>query len=124
MSDTTACFNNPKALKFTAALWAAMLLASTNFAEARSIKKQMVEGKIDSYECGDNCYLTIIDKKQKKLTGLCIARECKAWNYETRMPSFFVGKWVVVTLGEGVQLNGSGVAMSKMDAFTTIEFTP
>ena len=76
--------SNHSSLVQIAALWALGMQAICP-ADARSEKERLIKGKIDSYECGDNCYLTIIDKSQKKITGLCVARECTAWNYETKL---------------------------------------
>lgn len=92
--------------------------------DARAAKARVIEGKIVSFECGDNCYLTITDVNQKRHTGLCVARECKAWNNEAEMPPSFVGKRVVLTVGTGTQLNSSGKVVNKMDSFTSIGFVP
>jgi hypothetical protein len=45
-----------------------------------------VAGQIASFECGDNCYLTIAAEGGTDLTGLCVAEECGPWNAETAIP--------------------------------------
>jgi hypothetical protein len=80
------------------------------------------EGRILEFECGDNCYLTIVDKLNRELTGLCTAPECAKWNEEVSMPSHYKGKRVDVTLGKGVQLNAGGTKMGEMLAFKKIKF--
>ena len=86
-------------------------------AEGRSI-----EGRIRKFECGDNCYLTITDKSRKEHTGLCTARACEPWNREVSMPARYKGKRVLVTVGQGTQLDGSGTVMGRMMAFTGLKF--
>jgi hypothetical protein len=80
------------------------------------------EGRILGFECGDNCYLTIIDKLNKELTGLCTAPECAKWNEEVSMPPHYKGRRVAVTLGRGVQLDAGGNKMGEMLAFKKIKF--
>jgi hypothetical protein len=81
-----------------------------------------MEGRILSFECGDNCYLTIVDKRNKQHTGLCTAPECETWNEDVSMPSQYKGKHITVTLGRGVQLDAAGNVMGKMMAFEKIKF--
>lgn len=80
-----------------------------------------IEGTIRSYECGDNCYLTITDAAGEEQTGLCAAPECADWNEAAAMPSEFEGRQVVVTLGEGVQTDAEGNVMGGMTAFTKLD---
>ena len=88
----------------------------------RSVDR-IIEGKIASYECGDNCHLTIIDKHNKEHTALCTARECQSWNFQSEMPAFFIGKKVAVTVGKGVAIYGDGETVAgRMDAYTLIRF--
>jgi hypothetical protein len=50
-----------------------------------SVAEDKVEtGTIKSYECGDNCYLTITTAKGEELTALCVADECVPWNEQPR----------------------------------------
>ena len=83
---------------------------------------RIIEGRIAHYECGDNCYLTIIDKTNKEHTALCTARECQSWNLQCEMPSFFIGKRVAVTVGKGVAVYGDAENNRTMDAYTLIRF--
>jgi hypothetical protein len=83
---------------------------------------RIIEGRIAHYECGDNCYLTIIDKNNKEHTALCTARECQSWNLQSEMPSFFIGKRVAVTVGKGVAVYGDAENNRTMDAYTLIRF--
>ncbi len=100
-----------------ACLFSAAGLGGSATAQSRSI-----EGNIRSYECGDNCYLTVVDKARKVHTGLCTARECQSWNNEAEMPSRYKGKRVIVTVGQGTQIDGEGNIMGKMMAFSRIRF--
>ncbi len=81
-----------------------------------------MEGRIRAFECGDNCYLTIIDSRNKEHTGLCTAPECEPWNEQASMPSRYRGKRVSVTLGQGIQLDTEGTQMGRMTAFKKIRF--
>src|SRR5215211_3822580 len=81
-----------------------------------------MEGKIRKFECGDNCYLTIVDKSNKEHTGLCTAPECAKWNDAVSIPPRFKGQRVLVTLGRGVQRDGDGNVMGRMTAFERIRF--
>jgi hypothetical protein len=87
-----------------------------------SAKPRTLVGVIAGYECGDNCYLTIRDKKGEEHAGLCAAPECEPWNAEAQLPETFMGKRVEVTVGVGDQVDGSGTVMGQMDAFTKIIF--
>jgi hypothetical protein len=83
--------------------------------------EKIINGAISGYECGDNCYLTIVDKNGVEHTGLCIASPlCDKWNQETIMPNSFNGREVKVTIGKGTQIDGAGNEMGIMDAFTRI----
>ena len=81
-----------------------------------------IEGKIDSYDCGDNCYLTIIDQNGKERSGLCTSESfCQEWNEKAEMPDSFKGKAVKAIIGSGVQYDGEGNVMGSMAAFEHIE---
>lgn len=83
--------------------------------------QRVVEGTIIQYECGDNCYLTIIDSAQKEHVGLCAAPICQPWNKLAEMPTQFIGRRVKATIRQGTQFDGGGIAMGKFDAFNEIE---
>ena len=96
-------------------------VTSTVTAQKRKATK-VIEGTISRYECADNCYLIITDKKGKEHTGLCRATFCNAsWAWKT-MPARYKGKRVRVTVGKGTQYDGAGNVMGKMDAFIKIKF--
>lgn len=95
------------------------LAALTAASPALSAPKK-ASGVIVSYECGDNCYLTIKTKAGKEITALCAAAGCRAWNEQAEMPQSLVGISVRVTLGTGIQLDGSGNEMGKFPAFTRV----
>jgi len=87
-------------------------------------QKKVIDGTISGYRCGDNCYLTIVDKNGKEHTGLCVASPlCDKWNEEVMMPNSFKGKKVRVSIGKGIQLDGDGNEIGTMDAFTTIQLS-
>ena len=85
-------------------------------------QSEVIEGRIRKFECGDNCYLTIVDAVGKEHVGLCTAPECAAWNRNVAMPPRFRGKKVIVSTGQGVQRDGSGHVMGRMTAFKKIRF--
>jgi hypothetical protein len=80
-----------------------------------------LEGKITGYECGDNCYLTVMDASGEEHTGLCTATLCESWNAETAMPDSFKGTQVKIKVGTGTQVDGSGNNMGDMESFDEIE---
>lgn len=81
-----------------------------------------LEGTIKGFECGDNCYLTIVVASGREETGLCEAKACTPWFENQEMPKSLLGKRVRVTLSVGVQRDASGNVMGKMTSFKTIEF--
>jgi hypothetical protein len=83
---------------------------------------ERIRGTIQSYECGDNCYLTIVDRSGVEHTGLCSAPECEEWNATAEMPSDLIGQRVRVTVSEGVQYDADGNEMGTMMSFTKIRF--
>ncbi|WP_232375613.1 hypothetical protein [Mesorhizobium comanense] len=85
-------------------------------------RDRTITGTIRGFECGDNCYLTILDRNKAEQVGLCAAPECKSWNEQTAMPSRYKGKRVAVTVGQGQQVDGSGNVMGEMMAFKKIRF--
>jgi hypothetical protein len=85
---------------------------------------ETLKGRIKGFECGDNCYLTIVDARKKEHVGLCVARECAPWNFLAEMPRAFVGVKVTVETGKGAQLDGSGAVAGRMTAFTRLTFEP
>jgi hypothetical protein len=101
-------------------LASATVLGTT--ADAAAPQARSIEGRIRKFECGDNCYLTIVDRSKKVHTGLCRARACAPWNEATTMPARFVNRRVVVTVGSGVQVDGSGNVMGRTTAFRNITF--
>lgn len=100
-------------------------LCFLSIAEAKNQKTlpKVLIGIIANFECGDNCYLTIVDKKGKEHTGLCsvdplceklmMATDDKLGGYK--------GKKVKVTVGTGQQVDGSGTVMGTMDEFVKIQ---
>jgi hypothetical protein len=91
-------------------------------------KQQTVKGTIKEFVCGDNCYLTIVadlDGRQKEITGLCVAKDCREWNFKTEMPASNVGRKVIVTLSigsiltDGDKFDEFAVAFSKINFVTT-----
>jgi hypothetical protein len=81
-----------------------------------------IAGKIAEYECGDNCYLTIVDKVGHKHSALCAARECRPWNDAGRMPKQYIGKRAVVTISRGIQFDGNNDVVGYYPAFASIGF--
>ena len=84
-----------------------------------AIGKQ-IEGRIKSFGCGDNCYRTISTKSGKEVTALCVATTCDPWNSAGEITPKLVGRNVIVTIGTGMQLYGSGEAVGDYPAFTDV----
>ena len=82
--------------------------------------KREVFGRIASFECGDNCYLTITTDTGRKMTGLCSAPMCRPWNDKAEMPGRLVGSRVAATVGVGRQFDGAGNVMGRTTAFTKL----
>ncbi len=99
----------------TSIVIANLMSASPSFAEDKA-----ETGIIKSYECGDNCYLTITTDKGEELTALCAADACGAWNEQAEMPADLIGKKVEVSVGSGKQYDGAGNEMGDFPSFTKV----
>ncbi|MBB1073094.1 hypothetical protein HUU62_01525 [Rhodoferax sp. 4810] len=98
-----------------------ILFVSSFYLTIGNAKDRIIEGVISEYECGDNCYLTIIKSNGKEHTGLCTAALCQKWNENAEMPVKFKGQKVRITVGKEFQYDGSGnVAGEPMDSFDKI----
>lgn len=112
-----------KTLSVLASVMVVLFLAAPNKIEAQKRKAaKIIEGTISGYLCGDNCYLTITDKRGKEHTGLCSAPVCRKWNAVAIMPDSYKGKRVKVTIGKGTLLTYDGHVVGTSDAFTSIQF--
>lgn len=80
-----------------------------------------VTGRIVRFECGDNCWLVIDWGGDRKLSALCLARDCKPWNEAAEMPRRFLGRKVTATLGAGIAVNGGGEIQDYALAFTALK---
>lgn len=78
-----------------------------------------LEGKIVSFDCGDNCYLTIKTKDAQEI-GLCVAPECDPWNAEAAMPKALIGKSVKATIGIGERYMDDGTLVDHALSFRTV----
>ena len=87
-----------------------------------ALAQQTLTGKIKSFECGDNCYLTIRTDQGRDETALCAAKACDPWNEVADMPKSVVGRAVRVTLGTRTQVDGGGNRMGRMKSFRTMTF--
>lgn len=94
--------------------------SSNNTQPPASSTGKTLEGVITSYECGDNCYLTITDKQGDAHSGLCTAPLCDSWNEIAEMPASYQNKKVKVGISIGKQYDAAGNVMGEMDAFETI----
>ncbi|MCO4842435.1 MAG: hypothetical protein KC439_05945 [Yoonia sp.] len=96
---------------------AALIISSAAAAQ----DKLMVTGAIQQFECGDNCYLTIMTDYGEE-TGLCNAPMCDLWFLEGEMPASLIGRAVVVEVGVGMRFDNAGSPMGLLIAFDEIEF--
>lgn len=111
-----------RTLFVVASITAVLSLASANNVDANDTKAtNIIEGTISGYDCGDNCYLTITDKKGKDHTGLCSAPLCSKWNEQGAMPDRYKGKRVKVTVSRGTRFDGEGHAVDTFESFTRIQ---
>ena len=92
----------------------------TNTSSTSSAPARTLTGTIETYDCGDNCYLTIKNEQGQQHTGLCTAPVCEPWNAIAEMPASFLHKRVQITVGTGTQIDGAGNVMGYMDAFDGI----
>ena len=98
------------------------ILISPESATKTKPSASVIEGRIESYICGDNCYLTIVDAQGYIHTGLCASETlCSDWNEAGDMPASFKGKAVKVSVGWGEQTDGEGNVMGMMETFERIE---
>ena len=86
-------------------------------------KQIEINGKIISFECGDNCWLTIETEDKNQLTGLCVASACKPWNFKTEIPKELIGSKVTVRLSKGQALDASFRVRGSATAFDNIRFS-
>ena len=103
----------------------ALLCISLCFSTVVYAKKpaKTLIGTVSGFECGDNCYLTIIDDAGKEHQALCTDdKPCeKMMNGMDSDFGGYKGKKVKVTVGKDKQYDGSGTVMGEMDAFKKIE---
>jgi len=81
---------------------------------------QFLGGTILGYECGDNCYLTILTDAGEELTGLCVADTCQPWNDVVALPPELLGARVETVVGTGSQFDAAGNDMGPFPAFLEI----
>ena len=109
-----------KTLIILASIMAVLFHAAPETAQAQKRKSaRILEGKIVRYECADNCYLDITDRKGKQHRGLCYAKFCDGWLAWKTMPTKYKGRSVRVTVRKEQQGDGERL---WMDAFTKIQF--
>ena len=96
--------------------------AVASFALVAPVSATMTIGEIKSFECGDNCYLTVAIDGEEDLVGLCAAEACQPWNEEVAMPDEMIGKRVQVVVEMGQQTDNEGNLMGEFPAFTEIAF--
>lgn len=115
---TSALTRVPDMKMRTLALFAVL---ASGYTGAVSAKTTIIEGVIASFECGDNCYLTVTLADGTERTGLCTAPLCRKWNEQTSMPAKFRGKQARITVNKGKQYDNEGNVAGEMDAFSQIE---
>ncbi|MBM3575053.1 MAG: hypothetical protein FJX39_04945 [Alphaproteobacteria bacterium] len=101
------------------ALVLVILLANVSFAAATS--KEM-RGVVKKFSCADNCYLTI-ETKHGEVDGLCVAKTvCVPWFEKQFMPRKYIGRSVLVTIGEDKQYDGNYTVVGTHLSFRKIRF--
>ncbi len=98
-----------------------LVFTATLIASPALAKDKAATGKIVSFECGDNCYLTIKPKTGDEINALCSVDLCATW-YETQaMPPKYIGKTVKITIGTGKQVDGAGNDMGEYPEITKLK---
>jgi len=96
-----------------------IFLAANSVAHADA--KEM-RGVIKKFSCADNCYLTI-QTKRGEVEGLCVEKTaCAPWFENQSMPKKYIGKSVLVTIGEDKQYDGNYSVVGTHLSFRTIRF--
>ncbi len=97
-----------------------LVITSGTVLAKKTPRNKTVIATIVDYECGDNCYLTVVDDKGNQHVGLCAAPLCDEWNANATMPDSFKGKKIRFVIGKGQQFDGGGNLMGTTDAFMQI----
>ena len=88
--------------------------------DASSVKSVSAKGILSSYQCGDNCWLTItIENKEKSF--LCAAKECTDFD-EATFKDNYSGKKVQLKISKDDVVDGSGKKQGESESVTSIEF--
>jgi hypothetical protein len=87
-------------------------------------KNKTMIGTVMAFECGDNCYLTIVDEQGQDHQALCSDTSvCDKIMNNIDDPNLagYKRKLVKATIGQGKQFDGAGNVMGTMDAFIKIQ---
>jgi hypothetical protein len=103
-------------------LTALALATATTATPASASDSAVISGAITGYECGDNCYLTILTTDGEEIMALCVADACQPWNEVAALPPELLGAEVEVVLGTGTQTDASGNNMGDFPAFLDVAF--
>ncbi len=76
-----------------------------------------LDGRIQRFDCGDNCWLTIKDAKGAEHSALCASDICRPWAEHQAMPAQFVGVKVSVRVRKSKAVDGEGNVMGDADEF-------
>lgn len=97
----------------------AIFLAGVSYATATP---KEIRGVIKRFACADNCYLTI-QTKHGEVDGLCVAKTiCVPWFEIQFMPRKYIGRTVLVTIGEDKQYDGNYTVVGTRLSFRQIRF--
>jgi hypothetical protein len=98
----------------------ALNVANTAYAQ----KDKTMIGTIMGFECGDNCYLTVVDENGQDHQALCSDdKVCEKMMDNIDDPNLggYKRKLVKVVIGQGQQFDSAGNVMGTMDAFKKID---
>lgn len=109
--------------KIALILLTSLCFLSPAHADEKKTAPKTLVGTITKFECGDNCYLTITDKKGKEHNALCSDNSIceKLMTAADDKLGGYKGKKVKVTVSTGQQVDGNGTVMGTMEAFIKIE---
>ena len=71
---------------------------------------------IQSFECQDNCYLTVVDDDNVNSTYLCQVDLCSSWAESELSLANIIGRHADIFIASGEQVNSDGDVMGTMEA--------
>jgi hypothetical protein len=95
-------------------------------ASATPTQAETITGMLGVVQCGDRCYLMIVDAAGKSRWGWCVASECQRWLSDHQRALSFLGKTARVKTrpGYGQVIDEGGHPAPDLLLFIDIFFPP